>query len=155
MSDGVTARQLEEFATQQVNSKLRNYTRAINRDLAQQNPFDLMQRNVLLTMQELYTDVQQKLLADSVENKREIDNTAMIEEIKTACDKFMDNFLPSVIKHHRSSCALSNFPQEHNPSPEYIAEVLTAAAQQWKSVKMDITKTLTMTGSKQEVPSEC
>lgn len=130
MSDRVTVEQLEEFAMGQVNARLRNYTRAINRDLAQQNPIELMQRNVLATMQELHDDMLQQL-----DNTK--DDTAL-QAAKSASDKFLENFLTAVLKHHRSSCALSNFPEEHNPSPEYIAEVLSAAELQWRQFELGV-----------------
>jgi monoamine oxidase len=124
---------------QHKNAMLREYTRAVNRDLAQQNPFDLMQRNVLQSMLDLYPEVIKLFELGKANGAVSVD-PSMLGQMKTICDGFLDEFLPAVIKHHRSSCALSNFPQEHNPSPEYIAKVLNAVDRQWQNHSVELTK---------------
>lgn len=108
----------QNFILQQKPALMREYTRAINRDLAKQNFNELMQRNVLLIMQTFYENVRNHL------SSLNLDETISTTELKGEVINVFDEFLKAAIKHHRSSCALSNFPDEHNPSPEYIANII-------------------------------
>ena len=137
MSNCLNTNELEafnQFVRQQKNSILREYTRGINKDLARQNPSKLMQRNVLLILEQTYAQTMQhlnSLKSEPMTTSNESESSKLANELLNAFDGLVDEFLPAVIKHHRSSCALSNFPEEHNPSAEYIAQVIQATEQQW------------------------
>lgn len=42
------------------------------------------------------------------------------------------------VHRHRTSCALSNFPDEHKPSVDYITEVAQAIGARWHDFAMTV-----------------
>lgn len=107
---------ITQFIRQQQRSLFRDYNRALNRNLAQQNVDQLMHRNVLAMQQQFYKELIK--VDDVVETDAEM--------LDKALELFWQDFLQTVIKHHRSSCALSNFPLEHNPDNAYLANLIAA-----------------------------
>lgn len=114
----------QKFITQQKSVLLREYTRAINRDLAKQNFADLMQRNVLTVMQQFYENAMKHL------SQMGTDNVKLLKDVVLKDFTLVfDEFLQAAVKHHHSSCALSNFPEEHHPAADYIAQIIAAEKQ--------------------------
>ena len=92
----------------------REYIRGLNRDLAKQNSRNLLGRNVLAAQRQLLADL-----------KREIpDSDYCPDQLRVVLSKQAQAFVESALKHNRSSCAISNFPEERSPSPVYIGDVL-------------------------------
>lgn len=92
----------------------REYVRGVNRDLAKQNWQQLFSRNVVTVQQNLLKDLGQELS----------DAGCTGEKIKPDLMALLESFVQEALKHNRSSCAVSNFPDEHQPSSVYIGEVL-------------------------------
>ncbi|MEJ2141971.1 MAG: amine oxidase [Gammaproteobacteria bacterium] len=131
MSDNKTLSDMDEFkmfVTGMKSSIKRHYDRGINRDLSQQNWQNLFKRNVTGVLQQAYDDALKELKQLSFEQG---DNVLAIEAL-TSFDGFIEELLDYAIQKHRTSCALSNFPDEHNPSPQYINEVLEQVEKDWK-----------------------
>ncbi len=93
----------------------RNYLRAINRDLARHNSKDLFLRNVMGVLRDALTEIQRNPLIESVDS----------DLLHTRLCQLNQDFIDAAVKHNRSSCAVSNFPQEHNPPNTVIAQVLS------------------------------
>ena len=51
----------------------------------------------------------------------------------------LNAFIASALRHNRSSCALSNFPDEHNPQGLYLAETLAAVEGYWSAFEIRLT----------------
>lgn len=114
---------------------LRDYSRAVNRELSRQQPQQLLQRTTTQIMQQSYDQALAKLATLEFDrNNIEVKNgfSELAVSILDTFDGLFDQFLQNVIQHHRGSCALSNFPEEHNPSPEYINQTIEKVGQQWQ-----------------------
>ncbi|MGB1091504.1 MAG: hypothetical protein ACPGYX_05230 [Oceanobacter sp.] len=103
---------------------LRQYDRSINRDLSMQNARQLMLRNLLPALDGLLTDINTRLSSGEWGDMNR-------EELKRLLDGLSEQFLSAVITRHRSSCALSNFPEEHNPQGEYLEQIILATETRW------------------------
>lgn len=95
----------------ELNALLRIYTRGVNRDLAKHQLADLFGRNVLAAHDAMFEQAE-----------LELNKLGYLHELSTA-------LVSAALKHNRSSCALSNFPQEHHPSPDYVQNVLIQVEQ--------------------------
>ena len=105
----------------------KQYDRNIVRDLSQQNNEYLFKRNVIAVLQQAYQS--------SLHRLQQL-NFAMEDELSmyllNSFDGFIDEVIQYALQKHRSSCALSNFPAEHNPPRDYIAEVIQETFTDWK-----------------------
>lgn len=114
----------------------RQYDRNINKDLSRQNWQGLLRRNVIIILQQVYEDslVQLQTVYFNPE-KMEVENGISqfaIQALKPF-DGFIDGVIQYALQKHRTSCALSNFPEEHNPSEDYIVEVFQQAVKDWQA----------------------
>ncbi|WP_374341176.1 flavin monoamine oxidase family protein [Methyloversatilis sp.] len=55
---------------------------------------------------------------------------------------FSDALLGEALKHNRTSCAISNFPQEHDPSPDYVARIRGDLASAWRAFAQSLNQAL-------------
>ena len=90
----------------------REYVRGINRDLAKQNSQQLFSRNVVAVQQSFLSQLGSDL------------GDVPAETLKLDLVNLQEIFIQEALKHNRSSCAVSNFPDEHRPSAVYIGDVL-------------------------------
>jgi hypothetical protein len=114
----------------------RDYDRSVNRDLSQQQWQDLFRRNVTAVLRQAYGLV----LAELEKLPTSAEGLAVDENAQEACalvlksfDGLIEELILYALQKHRSSCALSNFPEEHNPSQEYIAAVIEEACRDWSA----------------------
>lgn len=59
-----------------------------------------------------------------------------------AFDGFIQELLDGVIDYNRTSCALSNFPDEHKPSKDYLNATLLDIAAAWREFSLDANQIL-------------
>ncbi|OBS54534.1 amine oxidase [Methylosinus sp. 3S-1] len=62
--------------------------------------------------------------------------------VQAAFDGFIQELLDSVIDFNRTSCALSNFPDEHKPSKDYLSATLRDIAAAWREFSLDANQIL-------------
>lgn len=115
----------------------RQYDRSVNKDLSQQNWQNLFKRNIVEILKQVYDHslTQMQQLSPDFKKINTVKNnyaTLAQDYALKYFDGFTDEFIQYALKMHRSSCALSNFPDEHNPSQEYIAEVILEANHEWE-----------------------
>lgn len=112
----------------------RDYQRGVNRDLSRHEWQGLFARHVLAGVEALLAQCSE-ILIDTQFNQAiaggpKIDKPSRLQFV--ACVANAKNDLIEFALHlHRSSCAMSNFPEEHNPSSEYLADVLAQTEQRW------------------------
>lgn len=119
--------EFETFFTGLRQQMMRQYDRSINRDLSQQNWRGLFGRNVRQVLLDIYTEVLQQ------------SEYPMTESAVQALSTLSETLLQYALQKHRSSCALSNFPEEHNPAGDYIAELVQVTQQDWQPVLEKLT----------------
>lgn len=121
---------LTRVINEQLNNLLpafqRYYERSINKDLSSHQWQGLFSRNLLNTLDKLFDDaltlVEQQRIAMGELNP--LESNELLAEIDQLVNHGKDQLMNHALNYNRSSCALSNFPDEHAPSPTYFAEVL-------------------------------
>jgi monoamine oxidase len=116
----------------------REYDRSVNRDLSSQNWRGLFKRNVTLVLRQTYdaslVQLQQLSFGGS--------GSHLTLLALKAFDGMVEEFLHYVLQKHRGSCALSNFPEEHNPSEAYVEEVLAQINRDWQAFAKQVSGVL-------------
>ena len=128
-TQGQTKQSLESFSqyvAQLKQGMKRQYDRNINKVLSSQNWNDLFKRNVIAVLKQTYQDSLLQLQEASVSpcKAQQQGFSALAIQTLQVFNGMVDELLLYALQKHRSSCALSNFPPEHNPSEAYIDEVI-------------------------------
>ena len=113
----------------------RQYDRGVNKDLSQQKWQGLFKRNVAFVLKQTYEDSLKYLQHLSMENKGVVLEQQLLNIVEQILHPFEDlrnELIQYALYKHRTSCALSNFPEEHNPSQDYINEVIEITSRDWK-----------------------
>jgi monoamine oxidase len=127
----------ENYVNELKSTIKRQYDRCVNKDLSQQKWQDLFRRNIVDVLNQAYdhslTQIEQLSTNIKRTDKFKIHYGASGKDhILKYFDGFTEDLIQYALHKHRSSCALSNFPDEHNPSQEYIAEVIQQANHEWE-----------------------
>jgi hypothetical protein len=119
----------------------RQYDRNVNMDLSRQNSQDLLRRNVTSVLNQAYDDALGRLrqLAFTSEGVQEENGFSQVSiQALKAFDGFVEEILQYALQKHRTSCALSNFPDEHRPSEDYIAQVMQETEKDWQAFGLQV-----------------
>jgi len=119
------------YVAAQRSAMKRQYDRNVNRDLAQQRPHELLSRNVRDVLNQIYDSTLQWLRTEQI--------AIAIDIARQPFNGIQDELLAYAVQKHRTSCAISNFPDEHKPSADYIALTLKAAEQDWQNFVLQLT----------------
>ena len=124
----------------------RQYDRSVNKDLSQQNWQGLFQRNVTGVLRQCYSDALKRLeqLPFVAAQGEPLAHTAL-----DAFAGFADELLQYALQKHRTTCAISNFPEEHDPSQAYLAQVLEQTRTDWEAFASQVDALLAEAGTAQ------
>ena len=109
--------QLKQYIVHRKPVLKKHYEHLLAQDLSQQQWEGCFQRNILIVLQQFYDDglVYVKTLPlDSSTSPVNRGLSELTKRVLTVFDGFIDEFLLVVVDKHRTSCALSNFPDEHS-----------------------------------------
>ncbi len=119
------------------------YERRLTEDLSKQQWQGCFQRNVIATLAPFYEDALHRLHSipfDAREYEVRSGMSDLTREILILFSGLIDEFLLFVVDRHRTSCALSNFPEEHKPDKDYVDDVKRDIAELWKQFALDINR---------------
>ena len=129
---------IEQFATwvrSQQESAFERYRQHLNASLATQQREQLTQRAVLDAMEQMFGDALERL-AELPFNRADVPVehgcSALTPQVQRAFHGFIDRLMHDVARFNRTSCALSNFPDEHRISHEYEQTMLRDIAAAWR-----------------------
>ncbi len=117
------------------------YEKRLTDDLSRQQWQDCFHRNVLAVLESFYDDALQQLQSIPFDaGQSAVDNgmSDLTRQIMALFQGIIDEFLLFVVDKHRTSCALSNFPDEHKPDKDYVNDVKRDIAELWKHFAIDI-----------------
>ncbi len=122
-----------------------DYRHRLARSLAAQQREQLTQRAVLESVEEVYRsalvmldDLPFDTSAVAVERGR----SALTPDVQKPFRDFMQSLLDDVVAFNRTSCALSNFPDEHHLSKEYMQTILRDIAAAWQEFSLSANRLL-------------
>ena len=129
----------------QSDAALDNYRHRLNRNLACQQRDQLTQKAILETVEEVYSkalaileDLPFDMSGLSVERGR----AALTPDVQAPFRDFMQSLLDDAVAFNQTSCALSNFPDEHHPSKEYLQTILKDIAAAWQEFSLSANRVL-------------
>lgn len=119
----------------------KQYEQLLAKDLSRQQWDGCFQRNVLAVLEQAYDQALVELQALPFDGgKTPVDRglSALTKQTLAAFDGFVNDFLQFVVNKHRTSCVLSNFPDEHKPDKAYVNEVMHEIAGLWQNFALTI-----------------
>lgn len=134
--------QLAEFAryiAERKSSLKRQYEKRLTDDLSRQQSQGCFQRNVLAVLETFYDDALRQLQSLPFDASPCLNNgmSDLTRQVLAAFHGIADEFLAFVVDKHRTSCALSNFPEEHKPDKVYVNNVQHDVAELWKNFALN------------------
>lgn len=111
------------------------YQQLLAQDLSKQQWDGCFQRNVLAVLELAYG---QALPFDSAAVQADQGLSELTKPTLAAFDGFIDDFLMFAVDKHRTSCALSNFPNEHKPDRTYINGLKREIAGLWQNFAVNV-----------------
>ena len=115
---------------------LPQYEKLLAADLSRQQWQACFQRNVLAVLEPFYDDALQHLQAlpfDASQCPIDKGMSDLTRQVLATFQGLIDEFLLLVVDKHRTSCALSNFPDEHKPDKDYVDDVKRDVAALWRN----------------------
>ena len=116
-----------------------------HRHLAAQTKEQLTQRALLDTVEQIYSEALDQLgglpfdTASVGVQRGRCDLTPAVLE---SFDGFNMTLLDEVVQFNRGSCAISNFPNEHDPSQEYVATISRDLVAAWREFAINVNQVL-------------
>ena len=137
--------QFRSWVAVQSGTALDNYRHRLNHNLAGQQKDQLTQMAILETVEEVYNRalaILDDLPLDTSNLGVERGRSAMMPDVQAPFRDFMQSLVDDVIAFNRTSCALSNFPDEHHPSKEYMQTILRDIAAAWQEFSLAANRVL-------------
>ncbi|WP_020482046.1 hypothetical protein [Methylomonas sp. MK1] len=133
--------EFSRFITEQKVNMKKQYDQLLAHDLSHQQWDGCFQRNILIVLEKTYQDALAQLKTLPFDHAGSTVNQGLADLTKSVLavfDGFIDEFLLIVVDKHRTSCALSNFPDEHKPDQVYLSAVRSDIALLWRNFALDI-----------------
>ncbi|MDD5411752.1 MAG: amine oxidase [Methylobacter sp.] len=109
----------------------KQYEQFLAQDLSRQQWDGCFQRDVMIILELAYDEALAFLKTLPFDSAASPVNQGLLDLTKQALntfDGFVDDFLLFVVDKHRTSCALSNFHDEHKPDKTYVNKVMREIA---------------------------
>lgn len=136
-NDSNLADALSEYASwvaaERVTTKSR-YRQHLNHLLSRQDYEQLTQRALLAAAEQFYAVALEKLATYREVWAAESENMAQqrVSRLLGLFGGFSKSLVDDALAFNASSCALSNFPQEHRPAPDYLRAITADLAAAWR-----------------------
>jgi monoamine oxidase len=134
-----------DWVAAQADTAFDDYCRRLSRSLAAQNKDELTQRAMLESIEEVYRkalEVLDALAFDMKDVAVERGRSGLTPDVQKPFRDLTQSLLDDVIAFNRTSCALSNFPHEHQLSKEYIQTILRDVAAAWQEFSLSANRLL-------------
>lgn len=122
-----------------------DYRHRLNRSLGVQQRDQLTQRAILESMEEIFDSalaVLGGLAFDTSGVTVERGRSSLTPDVQRPFVELMQSLMDDVIAFNRTSCALSNFPDEHRLSEEYTQVILRDIAAAWQAFSLSANRLL-------------
>jgi monoamine oxidase len=155
----MNTRSLDQFSAwvgAQHDAAFDDYRQRFNRSLAAQQREQLTQRAILESIEALYAQALEVLGGLTFEMQGvsiERGRCALMPQVQAPFRDLMQGLLDDVIAFNRTSCALSNFPDEHHLSKDYVQTILRDIAAAWQEFSLSANRLLL--AKAERVPDRC
>ncbi len=114
--------ELEHLLQPLLLTAIRDYQRGVNRDLSRHMVKGVFSRQLLINAASMLS-LTEPYIESCLEQDKD-HNQEVLAEAERITGKMIDALTEAALRHNHSSCALSNFPDEHHPSAETFKGVL-------------------------------
>ena len=108
----------------------REYQRGVNRDLSQRQWQGVLERQILNLLDRYLTICRDALSVNAALPDEQID-TCVQAALCNALGAMKNDLIAYALSFNRTSCALSNFGEEHAPGADYLSRILAQAEIRW------------------------
>ncbi|GAB4063138.1 flavin monoamine oxidase family protein [Uliginosibacterium sediminicola] len=135
---------LNQFATwvaAQREAAIAAYKQGLTRALSTQQYEQITQRVVIDVVEKLYATALQQLAGLPFETREvavEKGRSALTPALLQSFVGFSDALLTAAVTHNATSCAISNFPAEHDPDAEYLQGIRRDLAAAWREFALAV-----------------
>lgn len=130
-----------DWVKSQRNAAFGRYRKSLHRHLSSHQRDQATQLSLLETVEAIYSEALRQLDELSLEGH----SVAIVNgrsdltlPILAPFSGFNDALLDEALRFNRSSCALSNFPAEHDPLPEYVQTIRRDLAAAWREFALTV-----------------
>lgn len=144
----VNAASLAQFArwvAAQGDAVFDSYRQRLHRSLAAQQREQLTQRAILESMEEVFDKALAELdglVFDAGMVTVERSRSSLMPDVQQPFGELMRSVVDDVVAFNRTSCALSNFPDEHHLSRDYKQAILRDIAAAWQDFSLSANRLL-------------
>ncbi len=125
---------------------LSRYQAAVHRAMSSQDAEAVTQKALVATLEAFYDDVLQRVAALPVlEVHRVTDErgqAALTPQVLGLFSGLSEALMTEVLKHNNTSCALSNFPDEHRPPRDYLQVMRQDMVALWRTFALAVNRTV-------------
>ena len=133
------------WVSTQRNQILSRYRSHLNRTMASQLKEQLTQRALLDTVEQIYGEALQKLNSLPL-NTRDVavdkGRSALTPVVLAQFNGINQDLVEAALEFNRSSCAISNFPDEHDPAQDYQEAIRIDLLAAWREFALSVNDTL-------------
>ncbi|MDP3743537.1 MAG: FAD-dependent oxidoreductase [Methylotenera sp.] len=124
---------------------LSRYRSHLNRNMASQVKEQLTQRALLETVEQIYSEALQKLNSLPL-NTRDVTidqgRSALTPVVLAQFNGINQDLVEAALEFNRSSCAISNFPEENEPAEDYQAAIRLDLLGAWREFALSVNDAL-------------
>lgn len=145
-NDGHNDRALQDFARWVAETRagaLQRYRQRVHHALAAQQRDQLTQRAVLSALESIYAEALARLdglplVITPPQAPLPGGRAALTPRVLAPFGGLADELLGEAVRFNRGSCALSNFPQEHQPPRDYLGTIRRDLAAAWQAFALEV-----------------
>lgn len=124
-----------DWVAEQRGQAVARYRQRLHLALSHQQDAQLTQRALIDALESLYAEALQRLDSLSLHTTAPVSQgrSALTPQVLAPFQGLADELLVAAVQFNTGSCALSNFPLEHQPSREYLATIRRDLAAVWQA----------------------
>ena len=148
--------QFKSWVAGQTDAVFDDYRRRLNRGLAVQQKDQLTQLAILESMEEIFRSalaVLDGLAFDMSAVTVDRGRSSLMPDIQQPFGVLMQSLIDDVTAFNRTSCALSNFPDEHRLSKEYRQVIMRDIAAAWQEFSLSANRMLLAKAGNRRAPA--
>ena len=147
-NDACLAR-FSEWVTASRASAFERYRQHLHRYLSAQAKEQLTQRAILDTVEQMYSEALDQLGGlpfDTASVGVQRGRSDLTPSVLESFDGFNMSLLEEVVQFNKGSCAISNFPDEHDPGKDYVETISRDLAAAWREFAINVNNLLLSKG---------
>jgi len=144
-NNDASLRRLGSWVSAQRSHVLDRYRSHLNRNMASQQKEQLTQRALLETIEQMYGEALQQLHSLPLDTRGvavDQGRSALTPVVLAQFNGINQDLVDAALEFNRGSCAISNFPDEHEPDKDYQDAIRRDLSAAWREFALSVNDTL-------------